>query len=327
MNYFKNTRVVVTGGRGFIGTNLVNDLKAKGADVCIYDITPDSEYIKGVLDSKSSTKLLSSVDLRTSSLLDMISYNPHYIFHLAADVGGIQYLLNNQNKVFYNNAKMILNVLDAARQCKDLRGFVFPSSACIYPKAGGRGLDIFHDKKPNPHSSYGWSKLYGEMLVKSANIPATIVRLFNVYGPYDFSHPDSHVVPSLITKVLKAKDRDTIEVYGSGRQSRAFVYVDDIVSGLEKAVVYRYNNPGIGYMPIFNLGTRIEISIKELIKKIILLSGKKLEIFYDKSKPEGEYHRSAEIINTVQTLNWYPKITFDEGLYRTYEWAEKNVKI
>lgn len=306
---FKNQRVIVTGGRGFIGTNLVNDLKLRGANVCIYDLKP------GIRKP--------SCDLRDKHLIE--NFDPHYIFHMAADVGGIQYLLNNPHQVFYNNAKIILNVLDAAKHCKNLKGFLFPSSACVYSRDGGRGLKESDAIPADPHSSYGWSKLYGEMLVQSANIPTSvIVRMFNVYGPHDFTHEDSHVIPSLIMKVIRAHDGDAITVYGSGKQCRAFVYIDDIIDGLERAITYRTS--GIGFTPILNLGTPVEISMKELVKKIIQISGKDLKIRYDKSKPEGEKHRSANIDLARACLGWEPKILLNDGLARTYKWAIENVK-
>lgn len=308
MNW-KDQKVIVTGGRGFIGTNLVNDLKSKGANVLIYDL--------------KIGKNLPSSDVRYS--INFSRFDPHYIFHLAADVGGIQYLLNNQDQVFYNNAKMLVNVLDAAKQCRNLKGFLFPSSACVYPRKGGKYLKEEDAIPANPHSSYGWSKLYGEMLVKSANIPSTIVRMFNVYGPHDFVHEDAHVIPSLIMKVIKAKDGDTIIVYGSGKQCRAFVCVDDIIEGLEKAICI-IPTMSTTFTSIINLGTPVEISMRELVTKIIQISGKELKVFYDKSKPEGEQHRSANIDLAKKWLGWEPLIKLNEGLYKTYKWALENVK-
>lgn len=297
---WRNKKVVVTGATGFIGTNLVNRLRTLGAKV---------ETIEGNL-----------CDARYMAVLEHI--NPEYIFHLASNVGGIDYLLTNMYQIALDNITMSLNVINAAKKCTNLKGFLFPSSACVYPKEGGIGLVEESAYPANPHSDYGWGKLYTERLIKFSGLPAVCLRLANVYGPHEHFNPPTHVIPSMMVKMIKSAQMNepTIRIFGDGNQGREFIYVDDVIDAMLLAIREITNSA------VLNVGTGQEHTIKEVIEKLTTVIGVEPRIICDSEKPTGEPHRSFCVKKAKMMLNWETQVSLDEGLQKTYDWVKKNVK-
>jgi nucleoside-diphosphate-sugar epimerase len=207
----------------------------------------------------------------------------------------------------------------------DVERFLFTSSACVYREKSSE-LNIFREEDAypaNPATTYGWAKILGEIACKSYyedyGIKCSVVRIFNAYGENENLDPKwSHVIPSLIRKaILYPKEKFT--VFGDGKQERAFLYVGDCVEGLIRAMEKIENADPI------NLGSEEIISIDALAKKIVNLSGKNIKIEYDLSGPKGTYKYCADTTKMKKILEWKPKVALDEGLKRTYKWAEKEI--
>jgi len=319
MKAFKDTKIIVTGGNGFIGKHLVRSLLDSGADVFVIDScctgwSNNNDYAR----ERNRTCVCLNADLTTTSIAHVIEHThkfiPDYIFHLAADVGGIEYLLGNEHKVFLNNARINLNALNGLENKKfsGLKGFLFMSSACIYPKQGGSNIKETDAIPANPHSSYGWSKFFGEQLVTCSPIPAAIVRMSNVYGPGDHLGKNSHVIPALCQKIFQASP--SFEVFGSGEQARAFVYVDDAIDAMKRAIITSSIDT-----PVYNVGGP-DITIKNVVDLIYKASKRKgLEVIWNTTKPEGEKHRELNCDKIKNDLNWVPQVGIKEGLKKTYK--------
>jgi nucleoside-diphosphate-sugar epimerase len=247
-----------------------------------------------------------------------------FVFHLAASVGGIQYITEENVGGLTPSLLMNTNMLEAARIC-DVERFLFTSSACVY-RDRGEGLNRFKEEDAipaNPLTTYGWVKIIGEIQCKSYHqdygIKCSAPRIFNAYGEKENLDPRwSHVIPSLIRKaILYPKEGFTL--FGDGNQERAFLYIEDCVEGL------LLNMEKVTNAEPVNLGSDELISIGQLAKKIVDISGKDIEIEYDLSGPRGTNKYSADTTRMEQVLGWKPKTSLKKGLERTYKWAPRRV--
>jgi nucleoside-diphosphate-sugar epimerase len=247
------------------------------------------------------------------------------VFHLAARLGGVEYMYSSGADVYMPNILMNTYMLEAARKNR-VEKYLFTSTACIYPYERQLQPDIpclkEGDAYPaHPESTYGWTKLVGEIQCQAYHqdykMDISIVRMFNVYGENEDLDPArSHVIPALIRKAI-LYPREKFIVYGDGLQTRAFLYVSDAVRGLLLTI-----EKNAGIKPI-NIGNPKRVKIGVLANKIIKISGKSIKPVYDKSKPVGVVGRAANIISARKTLGWKPLVSLDNGLKRTYRWAEK----
>jgi len=317
MNY-SDKRILVTGGAGFIGSCLVKKLVALGSDVIVADNL--SRGRKENLRPVQNCIQFKKVDLTKMENCLAVTRDVDYVFHLAASVGGIQYITKENVGGLTPSILMNTNILEAAR-INDVERFLFTSSACVY-RDRGQGLNRFKEEDAipaNPLTTYGWAKILGEIQCKSYHldygIKCSVPRIFNAYGENENLDPRwSHVIPSLIRKaILFPKERFT--VFGDGMQERAFLYVEDCVDGLLLNM-----EKGVDADPI-NLGSNELISIGKLAEKIVSISGKEIEIEYDLSGPRGTNRYCADTTKMEQVLGWRPKWSLDEGLKRTYNWA------
>jgi len=338
MNKFKDKVIVITGGTGFIGTNLIISLLQQDVKkvVCIARdadkiIRTDNNLF---LDYACTFKLQPiSADLETTSLFSVLNnyqIDPDYIFHLAAVSGGIHWLKQNQAKVLNTNISILANSFQNIEQFKNLKGNLYLSSVCAYPQelqedtknctlSDFEAINEIH----NPDSSYGWSKIIGEMLVKhytaEFKVPGVIVRMFNVYGPYEkLDINQTHVIPALIIKAMKYPEV-SFEVLGDGTQVRSFLYVDDAIKALKLAILKVKDGD------IINVGITEGITIKEITEQIIKISGKNITPIFSSVVVSGVKARLPKIIKASMRLGWTPKTPLEKGLLKTYKWIAENL--
>jgi GDP-D-mannose 3',5'-epimerase len=326
------SKILVTGGAGMIGSNLVKKLVELKHDVIIIDnlwrgkleYLYDFKTNKPVIDlDKSFFNLDLSCDVSDIKPFKDVEY----IIHLADVVAGIDYVFNNQSNLFRQNILINSNTIELAKKLK-VKGYIYAGTACSFPLELQNSFDYKllkeEDLYPaNPESAYGWSKLMGiyetELMEKDFGIPSLTLMFHNVYGsPCDYSLSRSQVIPALIRKAINYPKEDFI-VWGSGKQGRAFIHIDDIVNalilGLQKGL-------GKGYIQI---GPSISTTIAEIATSIVKISGKNINIVFDTTKPEGDKARAADSTKALNVLGWKPSIMLEEGLNETYQWIKSKM--
>lgn len=326
-------KILVTGGAGMIGSNLVKRLVKEGHEVFVIDNLwrGKIEY----LDDETGKPIIPlgthffNYDLLEPNVADKVISNVDYVIHLADIVAGIDYVFNNQGYLFRQNILINSNVITSCRKYKEsLKGFMYIGTACSFPLTRQNSLDVIPLREEElypalPESAYGWSKLMGqyetELLEKETEIPTCILMFHNVYGsPCDFGDR-SQVIPALIRKAINYPN-EPFNVWGSGEQGRAFIHVDDIVNGINLAL-----DKGWGHGHI-QLGPSICTSIKDIAETIVEISKKDITVFYDITKPEGDKARSADYSKAKKILGWEPKVNLKEGLARQYNWIKNQIE-
>jgi len=321
---YEGKKVLVTGGAGFIGSNLVEKLVEIGAHVVVADNLSRGriENLRNVFNYIEFYK----ADLTNLDNCIKVSKDVDYIFHLASSVGGIHYISKVNVEQLTPSVLMNLNMLEAAR-INDVENFLFTSSACIY-RSKTNSLNVFKEEDgypANPPTTYGWAKILGEIACKSYykdyGIKSAVVRIFNAYGEKEnLDLKWAHVIPSLIRKAL-LYPKERFVVFGDGTQQRAFLYVKDCVEGLLLAMLKANDADPI------NLGSDEVVTINEVINKILRILNKKVEIEYDLSATIGVKGYCADLTKMKEKLNWMPKTSLDEGLRRTIEWTKHEIQL
>jgi len=322
-------KILVTGGAGMIGSNLVNRLVKDGNEVYVIDNLwrGKLEYLN---DNKGTPVIpiethFFKFDLLQPDIADDIISKVDYVIHLADIVAGIDYVFNNQGLLFRQNLLINSNIITSTRKFKNtVKGFIYVGTACSFPFTRQNSLNVIPLREEelypaNPESSYGWSKLMGqyetELLEKETGIPTCTLMFHNVYGaPCDFGER-SQVIPALIRKAIDFPAKDFV-VWGSGEQGRAFIHVNDIVNALVLAL-----EKGLGKGTI-QIGPGICTSIKEIAELIVKISGKNISIKYDTSKPEGDKARSADYSKAKAILGWEPQVSLENGIKLQYDWIK-----
>jgi len=306
---------LVTGAGGFIGHHLVSYLKAAGYRVRGADIKLP-EY------SGTAADEFMLLDLREQKNCQTCTAGMDFVYHLAADMGGIGYITASHAAIAYNNSLMTLYMLEAAR-CNGITRFLFSSSACVYP----HGLQTSPDVTPlreedafpaQPEEGYGLEKLYAEKLcqyyMEDYGLPTRTVRFHNVYGPLGTYDGGREKAPAaMCRKVALAADPGAIEVWGDGKQTRSFMYVDDCVEGIHRIMRSAYREP-------LNLGTDELVTIDELAEIVIDASGKKIALLHDLTKPQGVRGRNSDNTRLRAVLQWEPQVMLRKGIVPTYRW-------
>lgn len=328
----KGARVLVTGGAGFIGANLVRRLVREGFHVVVVD-----NLSRGTRANLLDADGRPVIDMEREFILgDLTDYskcleairNVFTVYHLADIVGGCSFIFDHEPFAYRQNMTINSNVL-AACVANSVPNYIYVGTACSFPlhlQMDKTRVVALHENQTypaQPESSYGWSKLMGEyeadLVHKNGRINVGILRLHNVYGPYSSYNPrDSQVLPSLIYKAIQARDGDKLSVWGSGLQYRDFVYVDDIVNAL-LLMSERGMNCGV-----IQVGqgqpTRIGDAAQLVCDLARQLTGKSLSIELDPSKPEGDFGRIAMLDRAAELLQWRPTVTFRQGLELTFKW-------
>ncbi len=331
-SFEKKRSVLITGGCGMIGSNLVKRLVKNGWDVSVVDNLwrGKTEYLyddgKALIDLEQK---FYNVDLCDPDACEKVIGSTDYIVHLAARVAGIEYVFENQSDIFRMNNLINSNVFHAARKKgKDrIKGIIYVGTACSFPYNRQNTLNPEPLKEEElfpayPESAYGWSKLIGQLeldyLEKESGIPCCTLILHNAYGsPTDYGDR-SQVIPALIRKAVNFPNEEYV-VMGSGEQERAFIHVDDIIDAIVLALDRGW---GKGYIQI---GPSYCTSIREIVEMIVGISGKNIEPRFDISKAEGNKARCADYSKAERILGWKPKVGLEEGLRRCYEWIENNI--
>ena len=325
-------RVLVTGGAGMIGSNLVKKLIKHKYSVKVVDNLwrGKKEYLqdkegKYVIDMNKDFYFM---DLSVPDICDAVMKDVDYVVHFADIVGGIGYVFNNQGSLFRQNLLINTNTIASARK-SNLKGFVYIGTACSFPENKQNQYEatalVESDLYPAmPESAYGWSKLMGQyetkLMEKEKGIPSVSVMLHNVYGsPADFSVERSQVIPSLVRKAIKYPEEDFV-IWGSGNQSRAFIHVSDVTDGILLAM-----EKGLGQNEI-QLGPSYATTIREIAELVVKISGKDIPIKYDTSKPEGDKARCADYTKAKDILGWQPKTSLQDGVQELYDWVSKMIK-
>ena len=306
MDFWDNKRVIVTGGAGFLGSYVVEKLKDRGCKDIFVPLVEDYDLTK----EKNVIRLYQG-------------YPADIVIHLAAVVGGIGANRENPGKFFYDNLVMGAMLMEYARQSK-VGKFVALGTICAYPKftpVPFREEDLWNGYPEETNAPYGLAKKM--MLVQSQAYRAqygfnSIFLLpLNLYGPGDnFDPKSSHVIPALIKRFFEAREEGKEEVvcWGTGKPTRGFLYVEDAAEGILLAVE-KYNKSE----PV-NLGSDLEISIKDLAELIAKLTGFKGKITWDESKPDGQPRRKLDTSRAEREFGFKAKMDFEEGLKRTIEW-------
>ena len=329
------SKILVTGGCGMIGSNLVKRLVKEGHDVSVIDNLwrGKLEYLNDA-DGKPAINLETkyhNIDLSIESEeIDSVIADNEYVIHLADIVAGIDYVFSNQGDLFRLNNLINTNVFHSVRKAgKDkIKGLIYVGTACSYPLTRQNSLDVIPLKEDElfpalPESAYGWSKLMGQLeigfLEKETGIPCCTLQFHNVYGsPCDFGER-SQVIPALIRKAINYPD-EPFNVWGSGKQGRAFIHVNDIVDALVLALEKGW---GHGWIQI---GPSECTSIREIAEAVVRISGKDIKPFYDTTKPEGDKARSADWTKAKEILGWSPKMSLEDGLRQQYEWIKAQIE-
>lgn len=314
-------RVLVTGGAGFIGRHLVDRLARAGATVTVAD-----DLSRGKLENLQGVpnEIFYKVDLSDPYYADTfpdLMRDAEWVFALAAHLGGVGYMNAQQARVFTPNVLMNTLTLEAARKA-GVPHYLYMSTACVYRQDLQVDADALLSEiaaYPSwPDATYGWTKLLGEIqayhYARDYGMDIKIPRLFNVYGPYeDFSVDRSHVIPSLMRKA-RAYPGEPFRVWGTGSQTRAFLYVDDAVDG-----ILLMAEKGPSAEPV-NIGSDQRVTIRELAQRVVAVSGKDIPIEFDPSMPEGVHGRAADRTLATQLLGWEPKVGLQDGLRLTWDW-------
>jgi nucleoside-diphosphate-sugar epimerase len=314
-------KVLVTGGKGFIGSHLVNYLKEKGHWVRSVDVKADA-----FLKTKEDEFILA--DLTNPEAAIKVTENIDWVFNLAANMGGIGFIAKVKADVMRDNVRINTNILEGCR-VNGVKRLFFSSSACVYPQnlqlnPGVAPLKESDAYPAYPDSAYGWEKLFTELMMKSYHedygLDIRIARLHNIYGPYGTYKGGREKAPAaLCRKVAEAEDGGTITIWGDGKQTRSFLYIDDALEAIYKLMESSYTEP-------LNIGSDELISIDELADIIIKISGKNLKKTYDLSAPQGVRGRNADLTLIKKVIGWEPKTSYREGLEKTYYWISKMVE-
>jgi GDP-L-fucose synthase len=308
MTFWAGKKILLTGGAGFFGSRVVAELREKGVPR------------ENILIPRSR-----EIDLRVWENCVEVARDADIVIHLAARVGGIGFNQTYPAQLFYDNAIMGIQMIEAARQA-NVEKCIVVGTICAYPKftpVPFKEENLWYGYPEETNAPYGLAKKM--LLVQSQayrqeyGFNAIYLLPVNLYGPGDnFDPASSHVIPALIKKFVDAKrtSAPSVDVWGTGAASREFMYVDDAALGLVLAAE-RYNKPD----PV-NLGAGMEITIRDLVELIRDLTGYTGTIYWDTSKPDGQPRRCLDVSRAREEFGFDAKMPFSEGLKRTIAWYE-----
>jgi nucleoside-diphosphate-sugar epimerase len=315
-------KILVTGAGGFIGSHLVKRLKQencwiRGVDLKYpeFNKTQADEFIIG--------------DLREQQVMRQILDMPFdEVYQLAADMGGAGYIFTGEHDadVVHNSATINLNIVEQCRLVK-VKKFFYSSSACIYPAYNQEDPDNPKCSEDSaypaaPDSEYGWEKLFSERLYlayqRNYKIDVHIARFHNIFGPEGTWRGGREKAPAAICrKVAEAKDNGVIEIWGDGKQTRSFLYIDECLEGILRLMRSNFSGP-------VNIGSEEMVTINQLAQMVIEISEKKIKIKHI-AGPTGVRGRNSDNKLIRKKLSWEPDMKLNDGLKMTYVWIKKQV--
>jgi GDP-L-fucose synthase len=310
MTFWDNKRILITGGAGFLGSHLVSELENRG-------VSPSQLRIPRSRDT----------DLRRWEHCVRAADGQDIVIHLAAKVGGIGFNRENPATLFYDNAVMGIQLIEAARQA-GVEKCIVVGTVCAYPKFTPVPFsedDLWNGYPEETNAPYGLAKKM--LLVQSQayreqyGFNSIYLLPVNLYGPGDNFHPEiSHVIPALIRRFVEAVDegRETVEVWGTGAASREFIYVQDAARAIAMAAE-KYNGP----KPV-NIGSGMEIRISDLVTMIADLTGYTGKVVWDTTKPDGQPRRCLDVSRAEREFGFEAEKNFREGLQATIAWYRMN---
>ncbi len=320
----KGETAVVCGAGGFIGGHLVKSLRANGVNVVrAVDVKPLEEWYL-VTDGVENLVL----DLKDKESCMKAAEGVGLVYQLAADMGGMGFIENNKALCMLSvltNTHMLM-----AAQAKGVKRFFYSSSACVYNGEKQTSPDVVALKESDaypalPEDGYGWEKLFSERMCRhfeeDYGLVCRVARFHNVYGPNGTWAGGREKAPAAICrKVIEAKNSGVheINIWGDGKQTRSFMYIDDCVKGTQMIMESEIDEP-------INLGSSELVTINQLVDLVEDIAGIKLNRTYDLSAPKGVNGRNSDNTMILETLGWEPSIRLRDGLERTYRWIEQEI--
>ncbi|MBI3495287.1 GDP-L-fucose synthase [Candidatus Berkelbacteria bacterium] len=308
MTLLKNKKILVTGGDGFLGKFVVEELKRKGA-------------------KKITVPEYPTIDLTRLADCKKVVKNQDIVIHLAAKVGGIGFNRDKPGELYYDNLMMSTQLMDEARKA-GVKKYVALATVCSYPKftpVPFKESSLWQGYPEETNAPYGIAKLVqvvqSQAYRNQYGFNSIVLFPLNLYGPGDnFDPQSSHVIPALIRKIYEAKlaGDNHIVLWGTGKATRGFLYVEDAAQGIVKAAKHYDQSEPV------NLGSPIEISMLDLAKLIMKLVGYKGGIVFDKSKPDGQPRRGLDVTKAKKEFGFVAPTSFERGLKNTIDWYAKN---
>lgn len=321
----KGQKAVVCGAGGFIGGHLVKSLKQSGYEVIrAVDIKPLDEWYQ---ETEGVENLV--LDLKDKDNCHVAAEGAEIVFQLAADMGGMGFIENNKALCMLSvltNTHMLM----AAREA-GVERFFYSSSACVYNGDKQKNPEVVPLKEEDaypalPEDGYGWEKLFSERMCRhfeeDFGLQCRVARFHNVYGPLGTWTGGREKAPAAICrKVLEAKQsgKHEIEIWGDGKQTRSFMYIDDCTRGTQMILESEIHEP-------INLGSSELVTINQLVDIVEEIAGVKLDRRYKLDAPKGVNGRNSDNTKIVEYLNWEPSIRLKDGLAKTYEWIESQMQ-
>ena len=321
----RNKKILVVGAGGFIGGHLVNKLIKDGNFIIAADIKPREHWFQEFEKAKNYY----SIDMKEIENCRKVVKNVDYVFNMACNMGGMGFIENNKAECM-QSVLINTNLLIA---CKEfgIKKYFFSSSACAYNQSIQQEVFIEGLKEDDaypadPEDGYGWEKLFSERMcrhfMEDYGIQVRIARYHNIYGPYGTYDGGREKAPAaLCRKVIQAKKnkKDTIDVWGDGKQTRTFLYIDECVEGTLRLFESNYSDP-------VNIGSDEQVSINQMIGIIEGISGSgELKKNYQLDKPKGVRGRSSNNDLVKKVLDWSYKMSLKDGLTKTYKWIESEM--
>lgn len=316
-------KVLVTGAGGFIGAHLVKRLKREGCWVRGADL-------KYPEFSKTHADDFIIGDLRDPSVCrQVVDRYFDEVYQLAADMGGAGFVFTGENDadIMHNSALINLNMLKVCQK-NNIKRIFYSSSACIYPDYNQQDTENPNCSEDsvypaNPDSEYGWEKLFSERLYlafsKNYGLEVRIARYHNIFGPEGTWGAGREKAPAAICrKVAQVQDGGKIQIWGDGKQTRSFLYIDECLEGTLRLTRSDFIGP-------FNIGSEEMVTIDALAEMVIKISGKRLTIEHIPG-PQGVRGRNSDNKLIYQKLGWKPGLPLFDGVKKTYMWVEEQVK-
>ena len=318
----KSKKILVCGAGGFIGHHLVRRLKREG------------HWVRGVDLKKPEFSPIDADDFVVGDLRDqavcrkVLDQAFDEVYQLAADMGGAGYIFTGEHDadVMHNSALINLNIVELANKHKVGKIF-YSSSACMYPAYNQEDPENPKCSEDSaypaaPDSEYGWEKLFSERLYlsfnRNYNLQVRVARFHNIFGPEGTYEGGREKAPAAICrKVANAPEGGEIEIWGDGKQTRSFLYIDECLDGMQKLMESDFIGP-------VNIGSDEMVTINQLVEMTMAIAGKKLSVKHIDG-PLGVRGRNSDNTLIKEKLNWAPSATLQGGIEKTYAWIEKQV--